>query len=43
MNELNGYDVEDLTRGQRATSSKTITEADISQSPACRATTTRST
>jgi len=31
MNELNGYDIEDLTLGQRATFSKTITEADIAQ------------
>ena len=29
MNEINGYDVEDLHLGMRATSSKTITEADI--------------
>jgi 3-hydroxybutyryl-CoA dehydratase len=29
MNEMNGYDVEDLHLGMRATSSKTITEADI--------------
>ena len=29
MNEMNGYDVEDLTVGMRATYSKTITEADI--------------
>lgn len=29
MNELNGYDVEDLRVGQQATFSKTITEADI--------------
>ena len=29
MNEMNGYDVEDLHPGMRATFSKTITEADI--------------
>ena len=29
MNDLNGYDVEDLQVGMRATFSKTITEADI--------------
>ena len=29
MNEMNGYDVEDLHLGMRATFSKTITEADI--------------
>ena len=29
MNEMNGYDVEDLHTGMRATFSKTITEADI--------------
>lgn len=29
MNEMNGYDVEDLKVGMRATYSKTITEADI--------------
>lgn len=29
MNELNGYDVEDLSPGMHATYSKTITEADI--------------
>ncbi len=29
MNEMNGYDVEDLHVGMRATFSKTITEADI--------------
>jgi 3-hydroxybutyryl-CoA dehydratase len=29
MNEMNGYDVEDLHLGMRATYSKTITEADI--------------
>ena len=29
MNDMNGYDVEDLTLGMRATFSKTITEADI--------------
>ena len=29
MNEMNGYDVEDLMVGMRATFSKTITEADI--------------
>ena len=29
MNELNGYDVEDLTEGMSATFAKTITEADI--------------
>src|SRR6476619_2152320 len=29
MNEMNGYDVEDLHSGMRATFSKTITEADI--------------
>lgn len=29
MNELNGYDFEDLTIGMNATFSKTITEADI--------------
>ena len=29
MNELNGYDVEDLKEGMVATFSKTITEADI--------------
>ena len=29
MNEMNGYDVEDLRPGMRATFSKTITEADI--------------
>jgi 3-hydroxybutyryl-CoA dehydratase len=29
MNELNGYDVEDLKEGMTATFSKTITEADI--------------
>ena len=29
MNELNGYDVEDLSAGMHATYSKTITEADI--------------
>ncbi|MGJ7511470.1 MaoC family dehydratase [Variovorax sp. GT1P44] len=29
MNEMNGYDVEDLKEGMRATFSKTITEADI--------------
>jgi 3-hydroxybutyryl-CoA dehydratase len=29
MNELNGYDVEDLHTGMRATFSKTVTEADI--------------
>ena len=29
MNELNGYDVEDLHLGMRATFSKTITETDI--------------
>ncbi|MDM0109598.1 MaoC family dehydratase [Variovorax sp. J22R24] len=29
MNEMNGYDVEDLKVGMRATFSKTITEADI--------------
>lgn len=29
MNELNGYDVEDLTEGMSACFSKTITEADI--------------
>lgn len=29
MNELNGYDIEDLRPGQSATFSKTITEADI--------------
>lgn len=31
MNDINGYDVEDLAVGQRATFSKTITEADIAQ------------
>ena len=29
MNEMNGYDIEDLTFGMQATFSKTITEADI--------------
>lgn len=29
MNELNGYDIEDLSLGMSATFSKTITEADI--------------
>jgi 3-hydroxybutyryl-CoA dehydratase len=29
MNELNGYDIEDLRPGMHATFSKTITEADI--------------
>ena len=29
MNELNGYDIEDLTPGMSATFAKTITEADI--------------
>jgi 3-hydroxybutyryl-CoA dehydratase len=29
MNELNGYDIEDLRAGMHATYSKTITEADI--------------
>jgi len=29
MNELDGYDIEDLTVGQSATFAKTITEADI--------------
>ena len=29
MNEMNGYDIEDLMVGMRATFSKTITEADI--------------
>mgnify|MGYP003947648669 CR=1 FL=1 len=29
MNEMGGYDVEDLQVGMRATFSKTITEADI--------------
>jgi 3-hydroxybutyryl-CoA dehydratase len=29
MNELNGYDIEDLNAGMSATFSKTITEADI--------------
>ena len=29
MNELNGYDVEDLAVGMKATFAKTITEADI--------------
>jgi len=29
MNEMNGYDIEDLHLGMRATFSKTITEADI--------------
>lgn len=29
MNELNGYDIEDLSPGMSATFSKTITEADI--------------
>ncbi len=29
MNEMNGYDVEDLQTGMQATFSKTITEADI--------------
>ncbi|MEN9886040.1 MAG: hypothetical protein RL758_618 [Pseudomonadota bacterium] len=29
MNELNGYDIEDLSIGMSATFSKTITEADI--------------
>ncbi|MDO5706452.1 MAG: MaoC family dehydratase [Paracoccus sp. (in: a-proteobacteria)] len=29
MNELNGYDVEDLSEGMSATFAKTITEADI--------------
>lgn len=29
MNELNGYDIEDLRPGMNATFSKTITEADI--------------
>jgi len=29
MNEMNGYDVEDLHTGMRATFSKTVTEADI--------------
>lgn len=29
MNEMNGYDIEDLQPGMRATFSKTITEADI--------------
>lgn len=29
MNELNGYDIEDLTVGMAASFSKTITEADI--------------
>lgn len=29
MNDMNGYDIEDLHLGMRATFSKTITEADI--------------
>ena len=29
MNEMNGYDIEDLKLGMQATFSKTITEADI--------------
>lgn len=29
MNDLNGYDIEDLKPGQKATFSRTITEADI--------------
>ncbi len=29
MNELNGYDIEDLSPGMNATFSKTVTEADI--------------
>ena len=29
MNELNGYDIEDLDAGMSATFAKTITEADI--------------
>lgn len=29
MNELNGHDIEDLTKGMSATFAKTITEADI--------------
>ena len=29
MNDLNGYDIEDLSVGMSATFSKTITEADI--------------
>ena len=29
MNELNGYDIEDLEPGMTATFSKTITDADI--------------
>ena len=29
MNDLNGYDIEDLRAGMHATYSKTITEADI--------------
>ena len=29
MNEMNGYDIEDLRVGMRATFSKTITEADV--------------
>jgi 3-hydroxybutyryl-CoA dehydratase len=33
MNQLNGYDVEDLRVGMSASFSKTITEADLVLSP----------